>query len=80
MKLTEDENQAIVINHSFSFIGDYDFNTGQLLIHEHDYYRQSIAGKVLVCTEGKGGTMASFLDSHIKRNTVMNEVNEWVFL
>lgn len=53
--------EAFLVEQAFSFIGDFDPQTGALLIPHHPRYGESLAGKVLVCPGGKGGTMAPFL-------------------
>ena len=52
---------AIVLGVPFSFIGDFDPTTGKLTIEGHPLYGTSLANKVLVCTTGKGGTIAPFI-------------------
>ncbi|HGZ7372212.1 TPA: DUF126 domain-containing protein [Vibrio parahaemolyticus] len=61
---------AFVVDQAFSFIGDFDPYTGTLLLPEHTFSGQSLAGKVLVCPNGKGGTMAPFLlyEAHQRGN------------
>ncbi|EAO1992568.1 DUF126 domain-containing protein [Salmonella enterica] len=53
--------EAFLVEQAFSFIGDFDPQTGALLIPHHPRYGESLAGKALVCPGGKGGTMAPFL-------------------
>lgn len=53
--------KAFVVEQAFSFIGDFDPQTGVLLIQNHPLSGHSLAGKILVCPSGKGGTMAPFL-------------------
>lgn len=53
--------KAFIVEQPFSFIGDFDPQTGALLIQNHPLCGHSLAGKVLVCPSGKGGTMAPFL-------------------
>ncbi|MFP2241355.1 aconitase X swivel domain-containing protein [Pseudescherichia vulneris] len=50
--------EAFLVEQAFSFIGDFDPQTGALLIPHHPRYGESLAGKALVCPGGKGGTMA----------------------
>jgi len=52
---------AIVLDVPFSFIGDFDAATGTLVIDGHPLHGTSIAGKILVCPTGKGGTIAPFI-------------------
>ena len=53
--------EAFVLDVPFSFIGDFDPNTGKLAIEGHSLYGKSLANKVLVCPTGKGGTIAPFI-------------------
>ena len=53
--------EAFVLDVPFSFIGDFDPNTGKLTIEGHPLYGKSLANKVLVCPTGKGGTIAPFI-------------------
>ncbi|AOF00515.1 MULTISPECIES: aconitase X swivel domain-containing protein [Serratia] len=53
--------EVFLVEQAFSFIGDFDPQTGALLIPHHPRYGESLAGKALVCPGGKGGTMAPFL-------------------
>ncbi|MEW6139423.1 MAG: DUF126 domain-containing protein [Thermodesulfobacteriota bacterium] len=53
--------QAVVLDVPFSFIGDFDPNTGKITILNHPMFGESIAGKILVCPSGKGGTIAPFV-------------------
>ncbi|MGI0119827.1 aconitase X swivel domain-containing protein [Zooshikella sp. RANM57] len=53
--------RAFVVNQAFSFIGDFNPQTGTLLIPGHALSGKCMAGKVLVCPCGKGGTMAPFV-------------------
>lgn len=53
--------QAVVLDVPFSFIGDFDPTTGNITILNHPLFGASIAGKVLVCPTGKGGTIAPFI-------------------
>lgn len=55
------QGEAIVLDVPFSFIGDFDPNTGSITILNHPLFGRSIAGKVLVCPTGKGGTIAPFI-------------------
>jgi predicted aconitase with swiveling domain len=52
---------AVVLDVPFSFIGDFDPNTGNITILNHPMFGESIAGKILVCPTGKGGTIAPFI-------------------
>ncbi|WP_211129570.1 aconitase X swivel domain-containing protein [Serratia surfactantfaciens] len=53
--------EVFLVEQAFSFIGDFDPQTGALLLPHHPRYGESLAGKALVCPGGKGGTMAPFL-------------------
>jgi predicted aconitase with swiveling domain len=53
--------EAVVLDVPFSFIGDFDPDTGKLTIEGHALYGKSLANKVLVCPTGKGGTIAPFI-------------------
>lgn len=55
------KGEAVVLGMPFSFIGDFDPDTGILTIPNHPLSGKSIANKILVCTTGKGGTIAPFL-------------------
>jgi len=45
----------------FPGIGDFDAATGNLEVKGHPLQGTSLAGKILVCTTGKGGTIAPFI-------------------
>jgi len=53
--------QAVVLDVPFSFIGDFDPTTGSITIPNHPMFGESMAGKILVCPTGKGGTIAPFV-------------------
>jgi predicted aconitase with swiveling domain len=53
--------QAVVLDVPFSFIGDFDPDTGKIMIPKHPMIGESIAGKILICPTGKGGTIAPFV-------------------
>jgi predicted aconitase with swiveling domain len=55
------EAQAFVVDFPFSFISDFDAQTGCLVAENHPLDGHSMAGKVLVCPEGRGGTMGPFI-------------------
>jgi predicted aconitase with swiveling domain len=55
------EGEAIVLDVPFSLIGDFDPNTGRILIKGHRLEGENLAGKVLICPTGKGGTIAPFV-------------------
>lgn len=58
---------AVVLEGAFSLIGDFEASTGILLVKGHPMQGQSLAGKVLVCTTGKGGTIAPFIAYQAKQ-------------
>ena len=51
------EGEAIVSQRPFSFLGDLNVNTGQVVPKGHDIESQSIAGKIFVFATGKGSTV-----------------------
>lgn len=53
--------EALVLDVPFSFIGDFDPDTGQITILNHPLFGKSLANKILVCPTGKGGTIAPFI-------------------
>ena len=53
--------EALVLDVPFSFIGDFDPDTGKLTILNHPLFGKSLANKILVCPTGKGGTIAPFI-------------------
>ena len=55
------EGTAFVLDIPFSFIGDFDPANGNLAVEGHPLFGQSMAGKILVCPTGKGGTIAPFI-------------------
>ena len=55
------KGEAVVLDVPFSFIGDFDPNTGKLAIEGHPLFGESLANKILVCPTGKGGTIAPFI-------------------
>ncbi|MGD8563783.1 MAG: DUF126 domain-containing protein, partial [Desulfarculaceae bacterium] len=50
--------EAVVLEDPFSFIGDFDPDTGRLNLHGHPLAGTLVAGKILVIPTGKGGTIA----------------------
>ena len=52
---------AVVLDVPFSFIGDFDPDTGKLAIEGHPLCGETLANKILVCPTGKGGTIAPFI-------------------
>jgi len=59
--------EALVLDVPFSFIGDFDPNTGKLTILDHPLFGKSLADKILVCSTGKGGTIAPFIAYQAKK-------------
>ena len=55
------KGEAVVLDVPFSFIGDFDPDTGKLAIEGHPLFGESLASKILVCPTGKGGTIAPFI-------------------
>lgn len=55
------KGEALVLDVPFSFIGDFDPDTGKLAIQGHPLLGESLANKILVCPSGKGGTIAPFI-------------------
>ena len=53
--------EAVVLDVPFSFIGDFDPETGQYAVESHPLFGRQIGGKILVCPTGKGGTIAPFI-------------------
>ena len=58
---------AVVLDVPFSFIGDFDAGGGTLVIAGHPLNGTDVAGKVLVCPTGKGGTIAPFIAYQAKQ-------------
>ena len=50
------EGEALVCKKAFSFMGDVDMDTGEIIAKDHEHYGTSIAGKVLVFPETKGSS------------------------
>jgi len=59
--------EALVLDVPFSFIGDFDPETGKLTILNHPLFGKSLANKILVCPTGKGGTIAPFIAYQAKK-------------
>ena len=47
---------ALVCHHAFSFLGDVDMDTGQIIARGHEHEGNSIAGKVMIYPETKGSS------------------------
>lgn len=61
--------EAFVLDIPFSFIGDFDPDTGCLTVEGHAQFGKSMAGKILVCPTGKGGTIAPFIAYKAMKNS-----------
>jgi predicted aconitase with swiveling domain len=59
--------EALVLDVPFSFIGDFDPDTGNITILNHPLFGKSLANKILVCPTGKGGTIAPFIAYRAKK-------------
>jgi phosphomecalonate degydratase small subunit len=59
--------EALVLDVPFSFIGDFDPDTGKITILNHPLFGKSLANKILVCPTGKGGTIAPFIAYQAKK-------------
>jgi predicted aconitase with swiveling domain len=59
--------EALVLDVPFSFIGDFDPDTGNITILNHPLFGKSLANKILVCPTGKGGTIAPFIAYQAKK-------------
>lgn len=53
--------EAFVVDFPFSLISDFDPHTGCLVAEGHPLDGMSMAGKILACPEGRGGTMGPFI-------------------
>lgn len=47
---------ALVCRKAFSFLGDVDMDTGEIIARGHEHEGQTIAGKVLIYPETKGSS------------------------
>jgi predicted aconitase with swiveling domain len=59
--------EALVLDVPFSFIGDFDPDTGKITILNHPLFGKSLANKIFVCPTGKGGTIAPFIAYQAKK-------------
>lgn len=50
------EAEALVCQNAFSFLGDVDMDTGEIIAHRHEHQGRSIAGKVMIYPETKGSS------------------------
>jgi len=53
--------KALVLDMPFSFIGDFDPDTGKLMLQNHALSGHSVVGRILVFPTGKGGTIAPWI-------------------
>jgi predicted aconitase with swiveling domain len=52
----EARGKALVCREAFSFLGDVDMNTGEIIARGHEHEGESIAGRVLIYPETKGSS------------------------
>lgn len=50
------KGQAIVCKNAFSFLGDVDMSTGEIIASGHEHEGETIAGKVMIYPETKGSS------------------------
>ena len=50
------EAEALVCKKAFSFLGDVDMDSGEIIAREHEHVGASIAGKILIYPETKGSS------------------------
>jgi len=50
------EGQALICRKAFSFLGDVDMDTGEIIAHGHEHQGESIAGRVMIYPETKGSS------------------------
>jgi len=50
------QGEALVCHKAFSFLGDVDMDTGEIIAKGHEHQGQSIAGKVMIYPETKGSS------------------------
>jgi predicted aconitase with swiveling domain len=50
------EGKALVCKEAFSFLGDVDMSTGEIIAQEHEHKGETIAGKVMIYPETKGSS------------------------
>lgn len=62
------QGEAFVLDKPFSFIGDFDPDTGILTQDDSPLNGKELANKILVCPTGKGGTIAPFIAYNAKQN------------
>ncbi|MBY9007262.1 MAG: DUF126 domain-containing protein [Candidatus Lokiarchaeota archaeon] len=59
--------EAIVTSQGISFFGGVDSETGVVVEKDHELEGQSISGKVLIFTTGKGSTVGSYTIYQMKK-------------
>lgn len=64
------EAEAIVTKDGISFYGGVDPDTGIIVEVGHDLEGQSITGKILVFSSGKGSTVGSYTMYRMKKNNM----------
>jgi len=64
------EAEAIVTKDGISFYGGVDPDTGIIVEVGHDLEGQSITGKILVFSTGKGSTVGSYTMYRMKKNNM----------
>ncbi len=64
------EAEAIVTKDGISFYGGVDPDTGIVVEVGHDLEGQSITGKILVFSSGKGSTVGSYTMFRMKKNNM----------
>ena len=50
------EGEALVCHKAFSFLGDVDMDTGEIIAKGHEHEGESISGKVMIYPETKGSS------------------------
>ncbi len=50
------EGEALVCRKAFSFLGDVDMDTGEIIAKGHEHEGETIAGKVMIYPETKGSS------------------------
>jgi hypothetical protein len=50
------QGEALIIPHSFSFMGDVDMNTSEIIAEGNPHKGKKIKGKILIYTETKGSS------------------------
>jgi predicted aconitase with swiveling domain len=64
------KGQAVVFEVPFSFIGDFDPNTGKVTMNGHPLFGTVLKDKILVIPTGKGGTIAPYIAYYAQKNGV----------